>query len=273
MRLLYWPGCMNSFKRTSSLSESEISSIRVLLEGKQPFSIYFNAALEDLSKGIDNRWIHLSTGTGIAMGIEFDDLSVFSIIGQVSDDVVAAIAENAKRCEFHVSKEYAARLALLCSARISRRSELRYYLLKREKPFPIDSGLDIRRLTQNELSEVHSFYSSNYGQTIFSSWMLEQPFFGLFVEDQLVSSGGTIVIDRQDMAANIGNFLTAPDFRGKGYSKVIAKTLINALLQEGIHCFSLGTTAENLAACRVYESVGFVLNESRIELELTGKAG
>lgn len=77
------------------------------------------------------------------------------------------------------------------------------------------------------------------------------------------------MIDWNDRAANIGNFLTIPKFRGMGFGKIVAKKLINELINQGITTFTLGTTEENVPAWKTYESIGFSLLERRVEIEFS----
>jgi len=254
------------FKKTSDLTAEEIQTIRRLLSGKQPFSIYFNAALDDLQHGLDNRSFHLNSEQGVAMGIDFDGLRIFSIVGKVGDEAVAVITADARRTEFHVTPEYADLIVKLAGSRITRKAQLKYYVLHRTDPYVLPPH-DVRLLTPTDLPLVQRFYAQNYDATIFSAWMLEQPFVGLFANDTLVSAGGTIVMDKIDRAANVGNFLTAPAYRGRGHVQTVAKVLINELLRLGFSTFTLGTTEENVAAWQAWEAVGFRLLERRIEIE------
>ncbi|HEY9567336.1 MAG TPA: GNAT family N-acetyltransferase, partial [Thalassobaculum sp.] len=65
---------------------------------------------------------------------------------------------------------------------------------------------------------------------------------------------------------NLGNFLTVPARRGEGLARTVMGTLLATLAGEGIRLATLGATAENRAACRSYEAVGFELLEERAEL-------
>jgi predicted nuclease of predicted toxin-antitoxin system len=126
----------------------------------------------------------------------------------------------------------------------------------------------IRILNTDDLPFVEKFYAENYDTTIFSAWMLEQPFIGLFVDNVLASAGGAAVLDTISGVANIGNFLTLSKFRGRRYAQMVAKALMNELMNRGFSLFTLGTTEENVAAWRAWESIGFRLLERRVELEL-----
>ncbi|MES2803708.1 MAG: GNAT family N-acetyltransferase [Bdellovibrionota bacterium] len=258
----------NNFKRTSSLSHDDIAMARKILEGKQPFSIYLNAAIEDLKNGNNNRWFHFSSAGGLIMGIDFDELRVISIIGDVEDEMLFIIAKNPMRTEFHLTKKYADRLLDIGKDRLLREHHLKYYLLNQEKPF-CENLNGLRPLSKSDISLVERFYSNNYDGTIFSSWMLEQPFWGLFIGENLIAAGGAIAVDKFGLAANIGNFLTAPQYRGRGYGKVVTRKLIDDLMRIGIKTFTLGTTEENIPAWKTYESVGFQLLEKRVEIEFS----
>jgi ribosomal protein S18 acetylase RimI-like enzyme len=257
------------FRLTASLSATEVSLARKILGDAQPFNIYFNAALAAKEKTkMIKRWIHFSRAGGLTMGIDFDDLRVFSTLGSIDDEVADIIGNNPRRTEFHVPFDFVERLKAIGINRLLREDHLRYYSLQRLTPFEGDFS-NLRRLSKADLPLVEQFYTTNYDGTIFSSWMIEQPFWGLFLDGQLTAAGGTIVIDKLGCAANIGNFLTAPSSRGRGYGKIVAQRLINDLIEMGLQTFTLGTTEENIAAWKTYEAVGFRLLEQRAEIEFS----
>jgi ribosomal protein S18 acetylase RimI-like enzyme len=113
----------------------------------------------------------------------------------------------------------------------------------------------------------------NYPETVFSSWMLEQPFVGLYERGLLTATGGTIILNGDLRTCNIGNFLTASTARGRGLAKIVAKHLIVLLQEEGIKIFTLGTTEENIPAWRAYEAIGFRIQETRPQFDLYPKGG
>jgi ribosomal protein S18 acetylase RimI-like enzyme len=256
------------FKRMNSLSAVEVSLARKILGDAQPFNIYFNAALTNDGVSNDKRWIHFSRAGGLTMGIDFDGLRVFSTVGPFDDEIIEVMGKNPLRTEFHVPFECAQKLKAVGENRLRRENRLRYYSLRRSAPFE-EADEILRRLTKDDLPLVEKFYSENYDGTIFSSWMIDQPFFGLFLDGQLTAAGGTIVIDSLGSAANIGNFLTAPSYRRRGYGKIVVKWLINHLIEMGLQTFTLGTTEENIAAWKTYEGVGFRLLEQRAEIEFS----
>ncbi len=261
----------NLFKKTSELTEGEIAAIKLLVQGKQPYSNYFNAALSDLHRGLDNRIFHLKEDSGLAMGIDFDGLRIVSVVGEIGHATINKIAQDFRRMEFHVARADADVIESVSGPRVVRRAELKYYALERYEAFEITSlpSTEIRLLTMVDLPCVQKFYAENYESTIFSSWMLEQPFVGLFADKLLASAGGAAVLDTISGVVNIGNFLTLPKFRGRRYAQIVAKGLINELIKQGFSLFTLGTTEENVAAWRAWEAVGFQLLDRRVEIELS----
>jgi RimJ/RimL family protein N-acetyltransferase len=116
---------------------------------------------------------------------------------------------------------------------------------------------------------VARFFSAHYPESIFSQWMLENPFFGLFIDGELVSTGGVIALSRQSGACHIGNFLTPPRHRGKRFADRVARSLVSFLDAEGIRNIMLGANEDNLAARRVYERLGFAVIDRKSQLDLS----
>jgi ribosomal protein S18 acetylase RimI-like enzyme len=255
------------FQKTSALSATQVRMIREFLAGRQPFSLYFESALGDLARGLDNRWLWIQEGAGLVIGIEFDGVAIFSSVGSVLPAVLEAMLAHPGKMELHLSEELARDARYLAHPRIESEETLLYFGLERELPFG-ETNPALRRLTAGDLSAASRFYQAHYPDTIFSSWMLEQPFVGYFEGNELLAAGGTIVLNQGLKAANIGNFLTAHSHRGRGLGSLVVRKLIDELQREGIRAFSLGTTEENQPACQLYARAGFQVLERRKELKL-----
>jgi RimJ/RimL family protein N-acetyltransferase len=145
-------------------------------------------------------------------------------------------------------------------------------LYRLDAPTLLESDPRCRRLEPEDESIVAVFFARHYASTIFSSWMLAQHFYGLFEQNELRACGGVVVSSRKIGSANLGNFLTSPDHRGRGLAGAVASTLIHALEADGLHTFVLGTTEENLPARRTYERLGFHLVETRPQVDLCAPA-
>jgi ribosomal protein S18 acetylase RimI-like enzyme len=108
----------------------------------------------------------------------------------------------------------------------------------------------------------------SYPATIFSAWMLDGVLMGLFEGDELCCCGGVVVESKSLELANLGNFLTQPQWRRRGLAKVVAKSLIHKLERDGYRCFLLATTEDNKPAQRVYDELGFRVFEERPQLNV-----
>ena len=90
----------------------------------------------------------------------------------------------------------------------------------------------------------------------YPSMVSDGVFFGLYEERQLVAAAGTHLLAREEGAAAIGNVYTRRDCRGRGLSRLVTGAVIASL--DGVDTVGLNVRADNDAAIRVYESLGFV---------------
>ena len=258
---------MGVFKKTSELNTDEKNWVAQFLEDRAPYNLYFSAAFEALEKGLDNREFLISHSfEGVALMITFDSLKVVTLVGKFLERELKRLSEMSGRIELHIDAGHARSLLPLFKERLTRTEALKYYRM--DKYYPYVAELEgARLLTPEDFEIAKDFFEKHYPGTIFSQWMLEMPFAGLFVDGELVATGGTVAIDKRLKSCNIGNFLTSPQHRGKRYCQKVAKFLVNHLFEQGIVTYTLGTTEENVAAWRAYESIGFKLIDRRIELE------
>lgn len=169
-------------------------------------------------------------------------------------------------CELHVESNHLDALLGMCGERVLKVDDLLYCRLDYNTPLSLDSRC--RLLTASDYGQVKVFFDQFYPETVFSRWMLDLPFCGLFEDGVLVATGGTIIWNKDIKMCNIGNFLTHPGHRGKGLGKATARHLVALLHNEGMRTFSLGTNELNRPAQRVYESLGFQLVERRKQIDL-----
>ena len=90
----------------------------------------------------------------------------------------------------------------------------------------------------------------------YPSMVSDGVFFGFYEERQLVAAAGTHLLAREEGVAAIGNVYTRRDSRGRGLSRLVTGAVMTALA--GIETVGLNVRANNAAAIRVYESLGFV---------------
>ena len=115
-------------------------------------------------------------------------------------------------------------------------------------------------LAADDVDALHRLYaegeSSGEGPDFFyPSMVTDGVFFGVYEEGALVAAAGTHLVSRQEGAAAIGNVYTRRDRRGRGLGRAVTAAVMNGLA--GIDTVGLNVRADNHAAIRVYESLGF----------------
>ncbi|MFD2261626.1 GNAT family N-acetyltransferase [Lacibacterium aquatile] len=240
-----------------------MTGLERLLAPHPVFRLYFHAAV---AAGERNRSAYLSDdGTGAALAISFAKQGIRTLIGELPDDIIRALANLPTVGELHLEARHLEAAKSVLSGRIKNTRGLRYYARPTER---MEVDPRCRRLTPADHALVSHFFDSFYPAAIFSPWMLEGPFIGLFKDGQLLACGG--VVAQAKGAANIGNFLTHPAHRGRFLGKTVLSCLINTLAEDGIGEVTLGTNQDNLSACLLYEAFGFQMVEERLQLDLGG---
>lgn len=70
---------------------------------------------------------------------------------------------------------------------------------------------------------------------------------------------GQLILDNDEIT--IVNFGLIPSFRGKGYSKILLKRLLNIALENGYERVCIKVLEDNLKALGLYKSIGFTFKE------------
>lgn len=253
-------------------SKSDLRWVSEFLKDRAPYSLYFQCQIDALKEGTDNRGLYIGhKKKGLILSIQFDGAEIFTTFGDLEADELLLTTRSKKFSELHVDEQQAASLLPSCNDRVLKIDGLLYYRL--DSVNSSFNDVSCRVLNSDDFKIAKSFFEQYYPETIFSSWMLELPFIGLFDGQKLVATGGTIIWHKGIQTCNIGNFLTHPDHRGKGLAKRVAQHLIAILNQKGMKTFTLGTNEMNLAAKRVYESIGFRLLERRKQIDLKATLG
>lgn len=104
-----------------------------------------------------------------------------------------------------------------------------------------------------DLMDLYRYYPDNF----FEPYQLESGYyFGVHINDHLVSVAGVHIFSEQYDIAAIGNIVTHPKHRAKGYSSCCTSFLLNKLF-ERVSLVALNVHKENAAAQRVYSRLGF----------------
>lgn len=257
---------MSMLRPLSALSAEERNWIANFLGDDGVLPLYFDTAIEDLARGIDNRLVLIGRERqGLVLGITFAGLEVFTIVGSLSDDELRSTYTRPMPGELHVTAELAQHLRPHLGDRLVAELSMRTETcaVGTGTPDPICqfmTGADADRLT--------AFYDAHNPRHVFSPWMLEHPFIAVVEQGEILAGAGVLALSKRLGWALIGNFLTRPDRRGRGLARRVGQTLLAALGRNGIGHAALVTTDDNAAARRVYRDLGFALAEARVELDL-----
>jgi GNAT superfamily N-acetyltransferase len=130
-----------------------------------------------------------------------------------------------------------------------------------------------RRLSSEDVPALKALYADGdaTGESpdfFFPSMVSDGVFFGVDEGGSLVAAAGTHVLAREEHAAAIGNVYTRRDRRGRGFGRIVTSAVLDALA--GIGTIGLNVRADNDAAIRMYEGLGFVRHCEFTEALATG---
>jgi predicted GNAT family acetyltransferase len=124
-------------------------------------------------------------------------------------------------------------------------------------------------LTAADLAEVTALYRRAYPGTWFQARMLETGrYVGIRRGGRLVCVAGVHVWSPAWRVACLGNVATLPAARGAGLATATCAMLCRILLGDGIDVVSLNVRADNAAAIRTYEKLGFAHAADYVEVPL-----
>ena len=261
-----------SFVPPVTLEPDTVAVVQSLLRSHPHFVLYFEAALSAPVNDKSNRKILVGIKRrGLALSIDFERVTIRTTVGDLSDAELLEAVTVPRRAELHLEAHHLDFTRARLSNRVVAIKQLKLYRLN--SPTFLEADPRCRRLGSEDESIVAVFFARDYPSTIFSSWMLAQHFYGLFEQNELRSCGGVVVSNLKLGSANLGNFLTSPNHRGRGLAGAVASTLIHDLEAKGLHTFVLATTEENVPARRTYERLGFHVVETRPQVDLCAPGG
>jgi ribosomal protein S18 acetylase RimI-like enzyme len=118
----------------------------------------------------------------------------------------------------------------------------------------------VERLGPADLAQAHDLYGGPEGRHVaqFHDDLLTLgPFCGVRVGGALVAAGGTHTVSTRYGIAAIGNILTLPAHRGRGYAMAVTGAVVAELLANGCRTVLLNVAEENQTAVRLYTRLGF----------------
>src|SRR5439155_596970 len=118
----------------------------------------------------------------------------------------------------------------------------------------VDPGVE--RLVPTDAGELNRLYRLGFGSWLPPQAIANGVYYGIRVNGRLVAAAGTHVIGRAARIAVVGNVLTQPEFRGRGYAQATT-TAVTARLLETCDHVVLNVRSDNPPALNAYRRLGF----------------
>lgn len=112
------------------------------------------------------------------------------------------------------------------------------------------------RLTHADVDDLRRLYAVGYPANWFDPRQIDVGYYGIRVKGELVSAAGAHVYSPTQKVAALGNIVTHPEHRGRGYAAAVTARLC-ADLSPTVNHFGLNVKADNAAAIACYERLGF----------------
>jgi len=230
--------------------------IRSFLERDRLFAAYPLADLEDRSAGRAKWGIARSGDEIVSLVLEYGGPAPQPLFVIGRDDGVEAILRDVIR----PSIAYVACLSGNTSA-VERRYRLepgpqmvRMWVNRETFHEARDPGVE--RLAPTDAGELNRLYRLGFGSWLPPSAIAEGIYYGIRVNGRLVAAAGTHVIGRRARIAVVGNVLTQPEFRGRGYAQATTSAVTAQLLEFCDHVV-LNVRSDNPPALNAYRRLGY----------------
>ena len=230
--------------------------LRAFLERDRIFAAYALADLEDADPGRSRWGIARAGDEVVSLVLEYGGPSPQPLFVSGREDGIEAILRD-------VIKPSIAYLACLPAS--VRAVETRYRLehgpqmvrmwVDRQSFRPaFDPGVEA--LASGDSGELNRLYRLGFGSWLPPQAISEGIYRGIRVNGRLVAAAGTHVIGRRAKIAVVGNVLTQPEFRGRGYAQATTAAVTAQLLEFCDHVV-LNVRSDNPPALNAYRRLGY----------------
>lgn len=245
--------------------------IRSFLDRDRLYAAYALADLEDRDPGRARWGIARQDGEVIALVLEYGGPSPQPLFIAGRDDGIDAILREVIR----PSIAYVACLPANLAA-VERRYRLepgpqmvRMWVDRQTFRPAEDPGIE--PLGAADAGELNRLYRLGFGSWLPPSSIHEGVYYGIRVNGRLVAAAGTHVIGREARIAVVGNVLTQPEFRGRGYAQATTGAVTAHLLEFCDHVV-LNVRSDNPPAMNAYRRLGYA-EHVRFEERLGHRVG
>jgi ribosomal protein S18 acetylase RimI-like enzyme len=137
-----------------------------------------------------------------------------------------------------------------------------------DRRFAVPGTESVVRLTHDDVDDLRRLYAVAYPANWFDPRQIDVGYYGLRVNGELVSAAGAHVYSPTQRVAALGNIVTHPDHRGKGYAAAVTARICSEM-SETVDHIGLNVKADNVAAIACYERLGFRRVSEYVEATLT----
>ena len=234
----------------------DVGLIRDFLERDRIFAAYALADLEDRDPNRARWGIARAGDEVVSLVLEYGGPAPQPLFAVGRDDGVEAILRDVIR----PSIAYVACLPATQAA-VERRYRLetgpqmvRMWIDTASFHEAFDPGVE--RLLATDAGELNRLYRLGFGSWLPPQAIAEGVYYGIRVNGRLVAAAGTHVIGRRARIAVVGNVLTQPEFRGRGYAQATTSAVTARLLEFCDHVV-LNVRSDNPPALNAYRRLGY----------------
>jgi ribosomal protein S18 acetylase RimI-like enzyme len=244
--------------------------LRAFLERDRILAAYAICDLEE-REFARARWGIATRGDDvIALGVEYGGLSPQPLFVMGRDEGIEAILRDVLRPRLtYVAVPTDAMAAVSRHYRLDPGPQMvRMWVdAERFKPKLVDG---VEPLRPSDAGELNRLYRLGFGSWLPPQSVAEGVYYGIRVGRRLVAAAGTHVIGRDARIAVVGNVLTQPEYRGRGYAEATTSAVTAELLRFCDHVV-LNVRADNPPALNAYRRLGYA-EHARFEERLAHRS-
>ena len=246
--------------RTGTRLVTETTTDRGLIQGflerDRLFAAYALADLEDRDTARSRWGIARAGDEVVALVLEYGGHSPQPLFIAGRDDGIEAILRDVIRPPIAYLAAMPANLAAVESRyRLEPGPQMvRMWVDKSTFRQVFDPGVE--PLTSSDAGELNRLYRLGFGSWLPPQAIAEGVYRGIRVNGRLVAAAGTHVIGKGARIAVVGNVLTQPEFRGRGYAQATTAAVTAELLEFCDHVV-LNVRSDNPPALNAYRRLGY----------------
>ena len=242
--------------RVAAEATTDRALLRAFLERDRIFAAYALADLEDAEPGRSRWGIARAGDEVVSLVLEYGGPSPQPLFISGREDGIEAILRDViKPSIAYVACLPASVRAVETRYRLEHGPQMVRMWVDRQSFRPaFDPGVE--PLSSGDSGELNRLYRLGFGSWLPPQAISEGIYRGIRVNGRLVAAAGTHVIGRRARIAVVGNVLTQPEFRGRGYAQATTAAVTAQLLEFCDHVV-LNVRSDNPPALNAYRRLGY----------------